>query len=145
MKLNSLVLAVVLSGSVGSAMAQETFFQSDNSGCQSFMPYSWVELAPGAKWETTVDLSRCASADLGLFLYYGYMASKTSSDVLTNADGIALTVQNLSNREVVSSTAPKGAPVYLSVKADQPAQFRLTAENTGRKACNIRLTWKRVK
>ena len=144
MRFISLVLAVVLSGFVGSAMAQETFSQPDTDGCQTYMPYVWTELAPGARWEATVDLGSCTSADLGSFLYYGYIASKTSADVVRSNDTMELTVQNLSTGQVYSSTAPKNTPVYLSVTVDQPAQLRLTAENTGRKLCKIRLTWKKV-
>lgn len=144
MKFSPLVLAVVFSAFVGSAMAQETFFAPDTDGCQTYMPYVWTDLAPGAKWQATVDLSHCTSTDLGSFLYYGYIASNTSADVVKKMDGMDLTVQNLSTGQVYSSTAPKNTPEYLFVQVDQPAQFRLTAANTGRKVCKVRFTWTTV-
>ena len=139
MRASVVLLAVALAVP---AAAQETFPPPDLDGCQTSQAYVWVDLAPGATWEATVDLSRCAPEDLGLFLYYGYVASKNRSTVIGSGDGIALAVEQ--GGLVVASSAGVTGALYLPVRVTAPGTVRLTATNTGKRAVKIRTRWQRV-
>ncbi len=141
MKVRSLVFAVVLLVLGGAAGAQEMLIAPDTSGCQMFAPYAWVDLAPGATWQATVDLSKCTSSDLGWFYYYGYIAKSNGADFLKVQDGIALTLQNTNTGETFTPSADVKRQVNILLQVTQPATFRLSAKNTGRTTARISLTW----
>jgi len=141
--LTRITLALALLLATPFARAQETFNPPDLDGCQTLMSYIWVNIAPGETWQATVDLRNCASTDLGLFMYYGYIASPNKSTVIRSGDGVLLTIADISSGDLTSSKGIRGN-LYLPIEIHQPTQILLTAENTGHKTVNIRLTWKLV-
>jgi hypothetical protein len=144
MKLRALIAAIVLAAAVGSAGAQQaTLIGADTDGCQLYVPYAWVELAPGQKWTTTVDLSQCAPSDLGWFRYYGHLGTNSSCDTLKVKDGVVLKATDIRTQvqSLAASTASPKDDEYVLLQLDAPTQLQLTAENTSRQRVKVRMTW----
>src|SRR5215467_12456103 len=97
MRIRTLFLAVVLLAFAGSARAQQLLIAYDGSGCQLQAPYAWFDLAPGATWQATVDVSKCTTSDLGWFDGYGFIMRPGGADSLSTRDGINLKVTNVSS------------------------------------------------
>ena len=147
MRLRAVVAVLVLAAAVGSASAQQqqTMLNgTDASGCQIYAPYAWVELAPGQKWTTTVDLSNCSASDLGgWFRYYGHLGGNNSIGTLKFKDGVALSAVNLQTQDqFLPATAggPKDEE-YVLLRVENPAVFQLTALNTSKQTVKVRMTW----
>ncbi len=144
MKIRSLVLAVALLAFGSSGWAQELLIAPNTTGCQAFMPYAWFDLAPGAKWQATVDLSGCTTNDLGWFDYYGFIMRPSGADSLLVRDGIVLKVRDLSTGEGFACTSAGQVAETIIISVTQPTRYILTAENTGRKKQTIRVTWSKL-
>src|SRR5512142_2627078 len=113
MRIRSLVLVAALCGLAVPALAQQaTLTSSPSTGCDTYVPYAWTTLAPGAKWETTVNLLNCTSADLGWFRFYGWMTKGKNNDTLRGQDGIVLTVTNLATGQSVTCDASGKSEEY---------------------------------
>jgi hypothetical protein len=144
MKLRAWIAVVVLAGAVGSARAQEAsmLIGPNADGCQLYAPYTWVELDPGQKWTTTVNLGGCSSSDLGWFRYYGHLGTNNSCNTLKVKDGVVLKATNLSTQAL--SLPAAGSPKdeeYVLLQVADPTQLQLTAENTSRQRVKVRMTW----
>src|SRR5262249_20976491 len=141
MRMRGLILSVVLLGFGSLAWAQGSLLPPDTSGCQVIAPFAWFDLAPGTTWRMTVDLSQCTSSDFGWYDFYGFIMRPGGADSLAVKDGIVLKARNMQSGEtaVCTSSGKVTEDVYTQVSA--PGQFLLTAENTGRRAQTIRLTW----
>ena len=139
---NAALLVVLLMTFAVPTHAADTLTQPDTDGCQTYMPYVWIELAPDEQWQTTVDMTQCAAGDLGLFTYYGYIAGNSwSRDILTR-DGIELTVHDIVTGQsyaVTSNSNNASQRVFLTVIA--PTQYLLTATNTSNRTKKVRMTW----
>ena len=145
MKLRALFAVVVLAAAVRSAAAQEAMLTAaDTTGCQLYAPYAWVELAPGQKWTTTVNLAQCSPSDLGgWFRFYGHLGTNSSCDTLKVKDGVVLKAMNLADQVqyAPATTATPKDEEYVLLRVDDPTQFQLTAENTSRQRVKVRMTW----
>ena len=141
MRIRSLVLTIALLAFAGTAGAQEMLTAADTSGCQTFAPYTWIDVAPGATWRATVDLSKCAADDFGWFNYYGFIMRPGGADALLVKDGIVLKAQCQTTNEVSTCSSAGRVATNVYVQVGSPTQFVLTAENTGRKSQTIRLVW----
>ena len=143
MFLKKMFLAVCISVLSIGATYSDNFTPSNIDGCENSNAFTWMSLSPGTTWTTIVDLSQCTSSDLGLFLYYGYLAGKTSSAVLRDTDGVVLTINDLTSGAFLSSSGTKGS-IYLAFPVYQPTKVILTAQNTGQKVLRVRFTFKKV-
>ena len=147
MRLKAFAAVLVLAAAVGSASAQQQqtmLTNADTSGCQLYAPYSWVELAPGQTWTATVDMSNCSASDLGgWFRYYGHLGTNNSCNTLKMKDGVVLTAVNLrtQDRFLPATTGGPKDEEYVLLRADAPAQYQLTAQNTSRQTVKVRMTW----
>ncbi len=141
MRIRSLVLAIALLAIAGTAGAQEMMTAPDDSGCQTFAPYTWIDVAPGATWRATVDLSKCTSDGFGWYNYYGFIMRPGGADTLLVKDGITLKTQCQTTGEVSTCNSAGRIAANVYVQVGSPTQFVLTAENTGRKTQTIRLVW----
>jgi hypothetical protein len=144
MKLRALIAVFVLAAAVGSAGAQETMLiNPDTDGCQLYAPYSWVELAPGQKWTTMVDLAGCSASDLGWFRFYGHLGTNSSCNTLKVKDGVALSVVNLADQVsyLPATAGSQRDEEFVLLQVDQPTRFQLSALNTSRQRVKVRMTW----
>jgi len=143
MKFRLFVVAVALVAAVASANAAETLLTNPtDDGCELYMPYVWIDLAPGQTWSVDVNLSQCSTLDLGWFRYYGHDATNRQFDTLRVRDGIVLKTQDMTTKESCTPTATQGKEeVYCMVEVDQPTRIHLTATNTSNKTKHVRMTW----
>jgi hypothetical protein len=144
MKLRALIAVVVLAAAARTAAAQEAMLTTaDTTGCQLYAPYAWVELGPGQKWTTTVNLAGCSPSDLGWFRFYGHLGTNNSCDTLKVKDGVVLSAMNLADQvqfAAATAASPKDEE-YVLLRVDDPTQFQVTAVNTSRQRVKVRMTW----
>jgi len=139
--LRNWVLGLALLGLASPLAAQETLTDPGPIGCDSLKTFAWTSLAPGAKWEGTVDLSQCPSAQLGWYRYYGWMVKGKNNDTLKGQDGVVLSVRNPLTGEAFTSDAAGKSEAYLMIQVGQPARLQVSATNTGKQTMRISLTW----
>jgi hypothetical protein len=141
MKHRWLILALFLCAVPAMAEDPELLIPPDDDGCQSYLPYAWVTINPGETWVAPADLTRCSSEEMGSFLYYAYVASRSNSRTVTLKDKLVLKATDLVTGEVFSYGGRRGDPQRIVAKAYGPCMFELSVENHGRSAQKIRVTW----
>ena len=141
MRMRALFLSIVLLVFGGMAWAQSSLLPPDTSGCQVIAPFAWFDLAPGATWRMTVDLSRCTSTDFGWYDFYGFIMRPSGADSLMVKDGIVLKARNMQSGDTAGCTSSGKVTEDVYTQMSAPSQILLTAENTSRRTQTIRLTW----
>lgn len=145
MKYRALVAVAAFLAAIGTAGAADMLIATDTSGCQTYAPYAWVELARGQTWSAEVDLTQCSSEELGWFWVYGHITTGRQSDALKLKHRIVVTAEDMSSKVVYafSAKSPKSQIMIMTPIAGA-TKVRLTATNTSNKKKKIRLTWNKA-
>ena len=158
MKIRTILIALAALAVAPLAAAGDTLTLPDDDGCQTYIAWNYIELAPGQRWEAPVDLYNCTADELGYFTFYGHLASKNRVHIIDGGDNVTLHVANLLTGETF--TAPRESTVQTKGKGKgkkggggearivcqerQQTSMIVAAENNGSKTVKVRFTWTRL-